>query len=78
MIFDRRAFSLEMEFVLWFLSKNPSGKTMAGFVNIISIWAHGTANHVDQTHWLTELEGSRKVGLKRGMDIAYAHSMSTC
>ncbi len=77
MIFGRRAFSLEMEFVLWFLSKNSSGKAMAGFVNIISIWAHRTVNHVDQTQWLAELECSRKVGLKGGVDVAYAHSMST-
>jgi hypothetical protein len=50
---------------------------MAGFVDIISIWAHGTANHVDQTQWLTELECLRKVGLKAGVDVPYAHSMST-
>ncbi len=36
-IFDRRAFSSETEFVIWFLSKNPSGKALAGFVDIISI-----------------------------------------
>jgi hypothetical protein len=50
---------------------------MVDFVDIISTWAHATANHVDQTQWLTELECSRKVGLKGGVDVAYAHSMST-
>jgi hypothetical protein len=56
--------------------KNPSGKALAGFVDIISIWAYGTANHVNQTQWLTELECSRKVGLKGSVDVSYAHSMS--
>jgi hypothetical protein len=76
-IFDRRAFSSETEFIIWFLSKNPSGKALAGFVDIISIWAYGTADHVDQTQWSTKLERSRKVGLKGSVDVSYAHSMST-
>jgi hypothetical protein len=77
-IFDRRAFLSETEFVIWFLSKNPSGKAFAGFVDIITIWAYGTANHANQTQWLTKLERSRKVGLKGSVDVSYAHSMSIC
>jgi hypothetical protein len=77
LIFGRRAFLSETKFVIWFLSKNPSGKALAGFVDIISIWAYGMANHVNQTQWLTKLEHSRKVGLKGIVDISYAHSMST-
>ncbi len=76
-ILDRWEFSLETKFVIWFLLKNPSGKALAGFNNIISIWAYGTANHFNQTQWLTELERSRKVGLKGSVDVSYAHSMST-
>ncbi len=76
-IFDRRAFSLETKIIIWFLSKNPSGEVLAGFVDIISIWAYGMANHVNQTQWLTKLERSRKVGLKGSVDVSYTHSMST-
>jgi hypothetical protein len=76
-IFDRRAFLSETKFVIWFLSKNTSGKALLGFVDIISIWAYGTADHVNQTQWLTELDRSRKVGLKESMDVSYTHSMST-
>ncbi len=77
-IFDRRAFSSETKFVIWLLSKNPSGEALAGFVDIIFIWAYGTTDHVNQTQWLIKLECSRKVGLKGSVDVSYAHYMSTC
>jgi hypothetical protein len=76
-IFDHRAFLSETEFGIWFLSKIPSGEALAGFVDIISIWAYGMADQVNQTQWLTKLERSRKVGLKGSVDISYAHPMST-
>ncbi len=76
-IFDRRAFLSETKFVIWFLSKNPSSEALTGFVDITSIWAYGTADHVNQTQWSSELEHSRKVGLKGSVDVSYVHSMST-
>jgi hypothetical protein len=65
------------EFVLWFMSKNPSGEGMAAWVNIISIWALGTTDHINSTQWLTKLHQSKSVGLKGSMDVALVHSMST-
>jgi hypothetical protein len=76
-IVDRRAFLSETKFIIWFLLKNPSGKALVGFVDIISIWAYGTADHINQTQWLTKLERSRKVGFKGSVDVSYAHSMPT-
>ncbi len=56
-IFDCKAFSSETEFVLWLSIKNPSGEGLAAWVDIIFIWAFGTANHIDSTPWITELHG---------------------
>ncbi len=55
--------------MFWFSSKNPVGDGMAAWVDIISVWAFGMANHIDSTQ-LVDLKGS--------VDIAYMHSMSTC
>jgi hypothetical protein len=77
-IFDGKAFASETVFVLWFRSRNPSREGMAAWVDIISIWAFGTADHINSTQWLTELHRYRLEGLKGIMDIAYVHLMSTC
>jgi hypothetical protein len=76
-IFDRKAFSSETEFVLWFMSKNPSGEGLAGFVDIILFWAFSISDVGDASQFLIEAECSKKIGLRGKVEVAYAHSMST-
>ncbi len=54
-IFDRKAFSSETEFVLWFMSKNPSGEGLAGFVDIILFWAFSISDVGDASQFLIEV-----------------------
>jgi hypothetical protein len=77
-IFDCKAFALKTDFILWFTSRSPAGERVATWVNIISIWTFGTANHIDTTQWLMELYRSKSVSLKGSMDVPYVHLISTC
>jgi len=76
-IFDRKAFSSETEFVLWFMSKNPSGEGLAGFVDIILFWAFSISNVGDASQFLIKAECLKKIGLRGKVEVAYAYSMST-
>jgi hypothetical protein len=77
-IFDCWAFASEVEFAVWFTQANPAGEGLAGFVNIVSIWAFGTTNHNITSKWLNKLHCSKSIGLKGGgVVVSYAHSMST-
>ncbi len=76
-IFGQLAFALEAEFTYWLTSQNPSGAGLAGFVNLISIWAFAAGNSVKTVTWLNETHHAKSVGLKGGhADAVYAHSMS--
>ncbi len=49
---------------------------MAGFVDLISIWAFSAGDSVDTLTWLNEAHHAKPVGLKGGnTDAMYAHSM---
>ncbi len=52
---------------------------MAGFVDLISIWAFAAGDSVDMSTWLNEAHRAKLVGLKGGnSDAMYAHSMTRC
>ncbi len=52
---------------------------MAGFVDLISIWAFAAGDLVDTSMWLNEAHRAKLVGLKSGnADAMYAHSMMHC
>jgi hypothetical protein len=76
-IFGQLAFASESEFLLWMVAQNPSGLGMAGFVDLISIWAFAVGDSVDKSTWLNEAHRAKLVGLKGGnADAMYAHSMT--
>ena len=75
-IFGQLAFASESKFLLWMVAQNPSGLGMAGFVDLISIWAFAAGDLVDTSTWLNEAHHAKLVGLKGGnADAMYAHSM---
>jgi hypothetical protein len=76
-IFDRQAFSSKAKFAIWFIKHDERGEGLAAWMDIISIWAFGTVDHINTTQWLTEIHQSKTIGLKESVDMAYAHSMST-
>jgi len=41
-IFRCLAFASEMEFIRWYAPLNPSGKGLAGFVDLITIWVYSS------------------------------------
>ncbi len=50
---------------------------MAGFVDLISIWAFAAGDSVDTSTWLNKAHRAKSVGLKGGSaDAMYAHSMA--
>ncbi len=50
---------------------------MAGFVDLISIWAFAAGDSMDTSMWLNEAHRAKLVGLKGGnADAMYAHSMT--
>jgi hypothetical protein len=53
-IFGQLAFASESEFTYWLTSQNPSGAGLAGFVDLISIWAFAAGNSVKTATWLNE------------------------
>jgi hypothetical protein len=76
-IFGQLAFASESEFSLWMTAQNPSGSGMAGFVDLISIWAFAAGDSVDTSTWLNKAHRAKSVGLKGGSaDAMYAHSMT--
>jgi hypothetical protein len=78
-IFGQLAFASESEFSLWMTAQNPSGLGLAGFVDLISIWAFAAGDLVDTSTWLDEAHRAKSVGLKGGnADAMYAHSMTRC
>ena len=76
-IFGELAFASKSEFALWMMSVNPLGSGLAGFVDLISIWACAARDSLIGTGtWLNEAHHANLVGLKRGnVNAMYAHSM---
>jgi hypothetical protein len=70
---------LETEFTYWLTSHNPSGAGLAGFVDLISIWAFAAGNSGDTSAWLNEAHHAKSVSHKGGnADAVYAQSISHC
>jgi hypothetical protein len=77
MIFGQLAFASELEFSYWMASLNPSGGGLAGFVDLISLWAFPAGDNVETATWLNKAHCAKSVGLKGGnADAVYAHSMT--
>ena len=53
-VFHRLAFASEADFGYWYLSNNPQGEGPSAFVDIISIWAFGSAES-GTTEWLVDI-----------------------
>jgi hypothetical protein len=75
-IFGQLAFASESEFLYWMTSLNLSGAGLAGFVDLISLWAFAAGDSVKTATWLNKAHRTKSVGLKGGnADAVYAHSM---
>jgi hypothetical protein len=78
-IFGQLAFASESEFTYWMASLNPSGAGLAGFVDMISLWAFAAGDSIETSTWLNEAHLAKSVGLKGGnADAVYVHSMMQC
>ena len=75
-LFDGITFNSESELSVWFALHNPSGAGCAAMVDFQSIWAYAELDAADSSAWLSNMEKSRKMGLKGGRYKAmYMHSM---
>ena len=75
-IFHKIVFSSEMEFMQWYLKENTSGKGLAGFVDLTSIWTFASL-YETAMEWLQSLSRQRTEGLDNKAEMEYLHSMST-
>jgi hypothetical protein len=76
-IFGQLAFASESEFSYWMASLNPSDAGLAGFVDLISLWAFIAGDSVKTSTWLNKAHPAKSVELKGGnADAVYAHSMT--
>lgn len=67
-------FTSDEEFATWFMSQNPRGFGMAGFVDVVSIWVFLNTSQ-SSAEWLSMLEKSTKLGFGP-LDTSYIHSMT--
>ncbi len=78
-IFGYHAFASKAKFAIWFTQANPSGEGLAGFVDIISIWAFSGSDSGTTSKWLHKAHRLKSLGLKGGgVEVSYAHSMAKC
>ena len=76
-IFQRLAFSSEVEFALRYTANNPEGTGLAGFVDLVSIWIFVSNEPGETLAWLNAAQKAKAVGLKGGSaDATYAHLMT--
>jgi hypothetical protein len=75
-IFWELAFASEREFTLAFQAANPSGTSVVGFVDIISIWHFAGLDANNTAPWLAEQKNAQLVGLIQAVDLHCTHSMS--
>ncbi len=76
-IFQQIAFSSKAECLYWYTPLNSAGLGLAAFVDLVSIWAFASGDHVDTSQWLNKLHWMKSVELKGGnADAVYTHSMS--
>ena len=66
-IFDRRAFLSEAEFVTLFIQQNPSGSGPVAFVDIISIWLFGATDSINTPAFLMTYIALRTQGSREGV-----------
>jgi hypothetical protein len=74
-LFHEIAYASEKEFCLAYHPLNPSGKGVAGFVDIISIWNFTAINHGDSALWFTKQKNAKSVGFPHALDAKHAYSM---
>jgi hypothetical protein len=66
LIFQWLAFSSEVEFAHWYTALNPEGTGLAGFIDLVSIWAFATQEPGEEAAWLNATHKAKAVGLKGG------------
>ena len=76
-IFHKVAFSSELEFMHWYLKENTTGKGLAAFVDLVSVWSFASLTNETAAEWLQSLSRQKSVGLDNKVEVEFSHSMST-
>ena len=74
-IFKDLAFASEAEFDRFYTDANPTGRGLAGLVDLISIWAFTSTEQVSTTDWLQTLHKSMATGFANNVETQYVNSM---
>ena len=74
-IFRRLAFASEMEFIRWYVSLNPSGKGLAGFVDLITIWVYSSLEQVSTTDFLQMYHKSVSTGFAGNVEAQFINAL---
>ncbi len=61
---------------MWYFAQNPSGRGLAGVVDIVLIWYFSTLNKDNNVSaWLAEKRHIKNIGYCHDVDAKYMHSM---
>ncbi len=71
------AYASEQEFGLDYMTVNPSGAGIAGYVDFASIWNFaGIGEAATSSDWLAQERNAKAVGFSKTIDAKHAYSMS--
>jgi len=75
MIFKDLVFASEPEFFRFYTTANVSGKGLAAFVDLVSIWVYTATEQVSTPDWLQNFHRSVATGFTNNIETQYVNSM---
>ena len=75
-IFRRLAFASEREFISWYVTLNPSGKGLAGFVDLITMWVYSSLEQVSTTDFLQMYHKSVSTGFAGNVETQFINALN--
>ena len=75
MIFKELAFASEEEFNRFYTEANVTGRGLAAFVDLVSIWCYTSPEQVSTPDWLQNLHRSMATGFATSIETQYVNSM---
>jgi hypothetical protein len=75
MIFKDLAFASEEEFNRFYSEANVTGRGLAAYVDLVSVWCYTSPEQVSTPDWLQTLHRSMATGFINGIETQYVNSM---
>ena len=75
MIFKELAFASEEEFNRFYSEANVTGRGLAAYVDLVSVWCYTSPEQVSTPDWLQNLHRSMATGFTSSIETQYVNSM---